>query len=173
MVDFEGEGIRFGSGDGAEPVGERIAADGEGDTLREKMPYFCGREPMRLRRLPVDEVEIRVLGVSRRRAFGLLVLQIAKDERLRSFVLRNPQPLASAIAVVELFLGGIETPEFNKRMTHSSIHFVRPTIGFADRPTTRSLDYRLCRWTDFLLIFFLVTFSLLFLSNRSRLADGF
>ena len=137
MVDFEGEGVRFGSGDGAEPVGERIAADGEGDTLREKMPYFCGREPMRLRRLPVDEVEIGVLGMERRRAFRLLVLQIAKDERLCSFVLRSPQPFASAIAVVELFFGGIEVPELNKRITHRFDHFVRPTIGFADRPPSK------------------------------------
>lgn len=74
MMYFEGEGVRFGLGDGTEKLCLRIAADGEGDTLREKMPYFCGREPMRLRRLPVDEVEIRVLGMDRRRSFRLLVL---------------------------------------------------------------------------------------------------
>ena len=137
MMYFEGEGVRFGSGDGAEKLCLRITADSEGDLVRQKMPYFCGREPMRLRRLPVDEVEIRVLGMDRRRAFRLLVLQIAKDEILCSFVLRSPQPFASAIAVVELFFGGIEVPELNKRITHRFDHFVRPTIGFADRPPSK------------------------------------
>ena len=90
MMYFEGEDVRFGLGDGTEKLCLRITADSEGDLLRQKMPCFCRTEPVRLRRLPVDEVEIGVLGMDRRRAFRLLVLQFAKNEGTITFALRCP-----------------------------------------------------------------------------------
>ena len=119
MMDFEGEGVRFGSGNRAKQLCFRIATDGERDTLREEMPYFCGSEPLGLRRFPVKEVEIGILGVFRRRALRLLVLQLAHDERPLLLVHRQPQALTSAEAVVELFFGGIEMPEINECWFHN------------------------------------------------------
>lgn len=64
-----------------EPPGLCIPTDGKTHFLRQQMSHFCRREPVRLWRLPVDEIEIRILLVYRPcRTLCSFLLQPEKNE---------------------------------------------------------------------------------------------
>jgi len=142
MMDFECAIVRFGFGDCAETLCERITADGERHVLREEMPYFGRCEPVGLRRLPVRQIEIGILfSDGWRRAGRLLVLQVTHDGQTLFLGHSEPQAFACTIAVGKLSKGSITMPEINKRCFHNFEFQSVPSIGTADRPPALPVDY--------------------------------
>ena len=79
--------FRIGFGDRSEAVGKRVKTDGEGHMLRQQIAYLFRREPLRLRRLPVEEKEIGVLLVGgERRVSDTFLVEFLEDTFARVIV---------------------------------------------------------------------------------------
>ena len=150
MVYLKCECVGLCSGDGAETLRERIATDGERDALCKKIPRLSRTEPLRLRRLPVEEVEIRVLLIRLRRVSDSFLFEFAKDERTSVIVLLIPETLTSQIAVRELLERRVSVPEINKRGFHNLNKFCQ-----TDRPRLARIinSYAVVGRTFFVILF--------------------
>lgn len=113
---FQCEQIRLIPGDCTEALCFGIAANSKRDVFRQQMSCFLRCQPLRLWRLPVEEVEIGVLLVNRRRTVSTLFLQSKHDEPAFLFIEGVPHLLARPVAVLELLQGRVLVPKINEYM---------------------------------------------------------
>ena len=116
MMHFQCEQIRLFSGDCTEALCFGIAANSKRNVFRKQMSCFCRCQPLRLWRLPVEEVEIRILLVNRRWTVGTLFLQSQHDEPAFLFIESVPHLLARPVAVLELRHRCVLVPKINEYM---------------------------------------------------------
>lgn len=119
MMHFQTGCFRLRLGEHSETVCLGIAAYGQLNMLRHEIARFSRRQPVRLRRLPVNEEEIRIFLVNCRNGLrGTFLFQFLEDGCTGFVVHGFPQAFACQIAVVKLFLRRVQAPEIDKGMSH-------------------------------------------------------
>ena len=148
MMHFQCEQIRLFPGDCTEALCFGIAANSKPDVLRQQMSRFRRCQPLRLWRLPVEEVEIGVLLVNRRRTVGTLFLQPKHDEPAFLSVESVPHLLARPVAVLKLLQGRVLLPKINEYMFLCHKYQISNIKSCPVRPCFAGVS-RLCRGLDF------------------------